>query len=85
LCHLSVSRFIHLFKGECGVPFRTFKTWKRARSLLHSVACGENLTTVAQDLGYSDSAYFSNSIRHFYGLRPRDIMAGSKYIRMFKG
>lgn len=85
LCHLSPSRFIHLFKGECGVPFRTFKTWKRARSLLHAVSSGENLTTVAQDLGYSDSAYFSNSIRHFYGLRPRDIMAGSKYIRMFKG
>lgn len=77
-CGLSSSRFIHLFKSECGMPFRSFRTWKRARSLLNAVDSGATLTQIALDLGYSDSAYFSNSIRYFTGLRPRDILAGSK-------
>lgn len=81
-CHLSTSRFMHLFKSEVGVSFRTYKTWRRARSLLKAVGSGVNLTTVAHDLGYSDSAYFSNSIRHFTGLRPKDIMAGSRGMRL---
>ena len=77
-CGLSVSRFIHLFKNECHTPFRSFRTWKRARSLLNAVDSGATLTQIAMDLGYSDSAYFSNSIRYFTGLRPRDILAGSR-------
>lgn len=77
-CGLSASRFIHLFKGECHTPFRGFRTWKRARSLLNAVDSGATLTQIAMDLGYSDSAYFSNSIRYFTGLRPRDILAGSQ-------
>lgn len=77
-CGLSASRFIHLFKSECHTPFRSFRTWKRARSLLNAVDSGATLTQIAMDLGYSDSAYFSNSIRYFTGLRPRDILAGSR-------
>ncbi|HIV70183.1 MAG TPA: AraC family transcriptional regulator [Candidatus Aquabacterium excrementipullorum] len=77
-CGLSASRFIHLFKGECHTTFRGFRTWKRARSLLNAVDSGATLTQIAMDLGYSDSAYFSNSIRYFTGLRPRDILAGSR-------
>lgn len=77
-CGVSASRFIHLFKGECDTPFRSFRTWKRARSLLNAVDSGATLTQIAMDLGYSDSAYFSNSIRYFTGLRPRDILAGSR-------
>lgn len=77
-CAISASRFIHLFKGECQTPFRSFRTWKRARSLLNAVDSRATLTQIALDLGYSDSAYFSNSIRYFTGLRPRDILAGSR-------
>ena len=47
-----------------------------------TVASGSSLTSVAHELGYNDSAYFSNSIRHFTGLRPKDIMAGSRRIRV---
>ena len=31
LVNLSFSRFLHLFKAEVGVPFRSFRTWRRAR------------------------------------------------------
>ena len=75
---LSFSRFLHLFKDEVGTPFRSLRTWKRARSLLHHVTRGANLVHVALDTGYPDSTHFSHSIRHVYGLRPRDLFAGSR-------
>ena len=44
---LSFSRFLHLFKAEVGTPFRSLRTWKRARSLLHHVSRGAPLVDVA--------------------------------------
>ncbi|MGO4152499.1 helix-turn-helix domain-containing protein [Cupriavidus sp. YAF13] len=80
--NLSFSRFLHLFKEEVGTPFRTFRTWKRARSLLHYVTQEANLAEVALDTGYPDSTHFSHSIRRVYGLKPRDIFAGSRKLAL---
>jgi AraC-like DNA-binding protein len=77
---LSFSRFLHLFKAEVGTPFRSLRTWKRARSLLHHVTRETNLVHVALDTGYPDSTHFSHSIRHVYGLKPRDLFAGSRQL-----
>jgi AraC-like DNA-binding protein len=81
---LSFSRFLHLFKQEVGAPFRTFRTWKRARSLLHHVNSDSNLVYVALDIGYPDSTHFSHSIRQLYGLKPKDIFAGSRKLRIIE-
>lgn len=75
---LSFSRFLHLFKAQVGTPFRSLRTWKRARSLLHHVTRETNLVHVALDTGYPDSTHFSHSIRQVYGLKPRDLFAGSR-------
>jgi AraC-like DNA-binding protein len=83
LVHLSFSRFLHLFKQEAGVPFRSFRTWKRARGLLHHVNRVANLAHVAQDTGYPDSTHFSHSIRQVYGLKPKDIFAGSRRLAIY--
>lgn len=80
--NLSFSRFLHLFKAEVGIPFRSFRTWRRARALLHYVDRSRNLAQVALDIGYPDSTHFSHSIRQTYGLKPRDIFAGSRKLRM---
>ena len=77
---LSFSRFLHLFKAEVGTPFRSLRTWKRARSLLHHVKRDANLIDVALDAGYPDSTHFSHSIRQVYGLKPRDVFAGSRQL-----
>jgi len=79
---LSFSRFLHLFKGETGIPFRSLRAWKRARSLLHHVTRADPLIDVALDIGYPDSTHFSHSIRQTYGLKPRDIVAGSRKLRV---
>ncbi len=82
LCGLSSSRFMHLFKEELGVGFRTLRSWKRARALLGLVRSGENLTDMAQALGYPDASHFSRSIRQITGLRPSDIVSGSRHIQL---
>lgn len=80
---LSFSRFLHLFKHETGVPFRSFRSWKRARSLLHLANRASNLAHVALDTGYPDSTHFSHSIRQAYGLKPKDIFAGSRRLAIY--
>jgi AraC-like DNA-binding protein len=49
---LSPSRFLHLFKEETGISFRSFRAWKRARHLLHFANQDINLAHLAQDIGY---------------------------------
>lgn len=84
MTHLSVSRFLHLFKQEVGASFRSFRTWKRARNLLNYVVHqNSNLAHVALDAGYPDSTHFSHSIRQIYGLKPSDIFAGSRRLAVY--
>lgn len=79
-CGLSPSRFMHLFKAEVGTGWRAFRAWKRARGLLERVHSGENLTHLAQTLGYPDATHFSHAIRQITGLRPSDIVTGSRQL-----
>jgi len=81
---LSYSRFLHLFARECGTSYRAFRAWKRARSLLHHVTREASLTDVALDIGYPDATHFSHSIRRIYGLKPRDIFAGSRRLAVLR-
>jgi AraC-like DNA-binding protein len=80
---LSPSRFLHLFKEETGICFRSFRAWKRARHLLHFANQDINLAHLAQDIGYPDSTHFSHSIRRFYGLKPRAIFSGSRDLAIY--
>jgi hypothetical protein len=80
---LSPSRFIHLFNEELGVAFRAFRLWKRARSFLNHVRRQSKLTQLAMDTGYPDSFHFSHTIRRIYGLKPKDIFAGSRHLRLY--
>jgi AraC-like DNA-binding protein len=82
MLQLSFSRFIHLFKDEVGVPLRTFRNWKRARSLLNYVTQDANLADIAQHTGYPDAAHFSHSIRQVFGLQPREMFAGSRQLSL---
>jgi AraC-like DNA-binding protein len=79
---LSFSRFVHLFKEQIGMTFRAFCAWKRARAVLPYVTSNCNLTDLALQVGYPDSTHFSHSIRRIYGLRPRDIVAGSRRLML---
>jgi len=82
-CHLSVSRFLHLFRAEVGAPFRSFRTWQRARSVLYFVTQSANLANIALDVGYPDSTHFSHSVRQVYGLTPKSIFAGCRKLALY--
>ncbi|MBI3699775.1 MAG: helix-turn-helix transcriptional regulator [Afipia sp.] len=82
---LSLSRFLHLFKEETGLNFRTFRAWKRGRNVLHHVNVERNLARFALDAGYPDSTHFSHSLRRIYGLQPSAIFSGSRRLRIITG
>lgn len=82
---LSPSRFLHLFKLNTGVSFRSLRMWKRARRFLDHANGSNSLTDVALELGYPDSSHFSHSIRRTYGLKPRSIRQGSKHMKVYPG
>ena len=80
--HLSFSRFVHLFKDEAGASLRSFRSWKRARSMLDYVTHNASLADIAQHTGYPDSSHFSHSIRQVFGLTPKDVFAGSRSMEL---
>jgi len=80
---LSTSRFLHLFKEEVGAPFRSYRAWQRARSLLYHVKEQSSLTDFALNYGYPDATHFSHSIRRFAGLTPKAIQSGSRKVALF--
>lgn len=82
---LSPSRFLHLFKLNTGLSFRSLRMWKRARRFLDHANGSNSLTDVALDLGYPDSSHFSHSIRRTYGLKPRSIRQGSRHLKVYPG
>ena len=77
---LSTSPFVHLFREQVGVPIRTLRMWKRARSLLRYVSQSVNMAEIAQLAGYPDSSHFSHSIRAVFGMSPKDMFEGSRGI-----
>lgn len=84
LVDLSFSRFLHLFREEVGTTFRSFRAWKRARSFLWHVNTASSLTDVALDIGYPDSSHFSHTVRRYWGLTPKDILAGSRRLAVIR-
>ena len=82
---LSLSRFLHLFKEETNMNFRTFRAWKRGRNVLHYVNVERNLAHFALDAGYPDSTHFSHSLRRIFGLQPSAIFSGSRRLRIING
>lgn len=78
--NLSVSRFLHLFREEVGTTFRQFRAWKRVRGFLSYVNTRLNLTDIAMETGYPSSSHFSYTVRRYWGLTPKDIIAGSRQL-----
>jgi AraC-like DNA-binding protein len=71
---ISVSRFLHLFSREIGVPFRRFRIWNRLRAASKLALSGHSLTVAAIGAGFSDSAHFSRLHREMFGLTPSYIL-----------
>jgi AraC-like DNA-binding protein len=67
---LSVSRFLHLFTRDIGVPFRRFRIWNRLRAAARVALTGRSLTEAAHSAGFTDSAHFARLHRETFGVTP---------------
>lgn len=67
---LSVSRFLHLFSDQVGVPFRRFRIWNRVRAAMRVALSGHNFTDSALTAGFADSAHFTHCFRDTFGVTP---------------
>jgi len=71
--YLSESRFLHLFRENLGINFRGYLLWKRLRDVINTLGASATLTTLANDMGFADSAHFSRTCVASFGLRPSEL------------
>lgn len=81
ICHLSESRFLHLFKKELGLPFRKYILWIKLRRTLKYLKMGRSLTEAAHVGGFSDSAHLSRYFKESFGLSPSEVFQNSQFIQ----
>ncbi|MCX8649006.1 helix-turn-helix transcriptional regulator [Gilliamella sp. B2776] len=70
---LSESRFLHLFRAKLGVNFRGYLLWKKLQGVMNTIDSPTTLTTLASNMGFSDSAHLSRTCLSSFGLRPSDL------------
>lgn len=76
-CHLSVSRFTHLFRevtGKSVLSFTQAMRIDRARELL--LATDLSVREIAEAVGFADQNYFSRLFKKITGKSPRDVRRG---------
>ncbi len=73
---LSADRLSHLFSDKLGISIKSYILWARMRRAVELIAAGESLVVVAHDVGFSDSAHLTRTIRNFFGFPPSFIVKG---------
>jgi AraC-like DNA-binding protein len=80
-CHLSPSRFLHLFREETGISFRRAQLWNKLIKGLPYFG-KKNLTEIAHKVGFSDSAHLSRIFKENFGFSPREFLKISQFIQV---
>lgn len=71
LVHLSESRLTHLFKQQTGVPVRRYLKWLRTLDAIDAIQRSDaDLTTVAHEVGFADSAHLARTFKEMFGIPP---------------
>lgn len=78
-CHLSVSRFKHLFKKETGIPPIEYINRKKVKKAQELIGKDElSIKDIAYDLGFSSPAYFSTVFKQYNGYPPTSLKADKR-------
>lgn len=80
-CHLSPSRFLHLFKEQTGITYRRAQLWNKLMKGISQFG-KMTLTELALHNGFSDSAHFSRTFKENFGFSPRDFMKISQFVQV---
>jgi AraC-like DNA-binding protein len=81
-CHLSESRFLHLFKEELGLPFRKYLQWIKLRRGVKHIQNGRSLTEAAHAGGFTDSSHLSRFFTETFGLNPSEVLKNSQFMQV---
>jgi AraC-like DNA-binding protein len=69
-CHLSETRFLHLFKEKTNVHFRRYQLWnKLIKSLPYLIT--HSITETAHQFGFTDSSHYTRTFKETFGLNPK--------------
>lgn len=71
-CHLSPSRFMHLFKEKAGITYRKAQQWNKI-SRSFSMLSKQSITKTAYQYGFTDSAHYSKVFKQTFGFNPKSI------------
>lgn len=77
---LSASEFSRRFSREVGLPFRSYRKWRRLLLAIEALANGSNLTVAAHAAGFADSAHLTRTFRSMFGIAPSDLTAASRWV-----
>lgn len=80
-CHLSSSRFQHLFKEVTGQTYRRAQLWNKITNALPLLG-KYPLTEIAHQSGFADSAHFSRTFKENFGFSPRELLKVSSFIQV---
>jgi AraC-like DNA-binding protein len=77
---LSASEFSRRFSREVGLPFRSYRKWRRLLLAIEALAGGANLTVAAHAAGFADSAHLTRTFKAMFGIAPSDLTATSRWL-----
>lgn len=75
---ISSHRLTHVFSDRLGISIKSYVLWARMRRAVELIAQGVPLAMVAHDVGFSDSAHLTRTLKHFFGLTPSMVARGMK-------
>lgn len=69
-CHLSPTRFLHLFKERTNLSFRRYQLWNK---LVKSLPYLEknSVTDTAYAFGFSDNSHYTRTFIETFGVTPK--------------
>ena len=69
-CHLSQTRFLHLFKEKTNLNFRRYQLWNK---LIKSIPYlkEHTITETAHRFGFTDSSHYTRTFKETFGLSPK--------------
>lgn len=74
--------FARIFQQQTGMPIHRYLTRLRMRASLERVADGEDLTSLAIDLGYSSHSHFTDVFKREFGMTPSEYRGSNKQARI---
>ncbi len=70
----SESYLAHLFKEETGISLKNYLLLRRFEYVWQKISCGEQITKVVMDAGFSSPSHFADTCRKLTGISAAEVM-----------